>query len=327
LIRQRAEFFSVLIHQAKHVGGQLVLSAADMTCIRVEETSDFYRCYFDSDVGKVVNLFENTDFARHQIFTGNRQKFYWRKIVAVGPDYIELSKTDAAINSDAPEVGDDIYQLGSTNPERQSAIILSTVGDDAPSIKQLVDINTYILSKANEYTVLSRKGNKFVGRSVFLSDGTNLDDWTTVTSQDIQDTQATANTAALKAQQAIDEAAANVVDYNTKFAEIQAQVDGEISNYSYPYKPTLLNYPASEWTTDIERDRHIGDTFYNSQAYVDAETTPDAGKAWRFVKNSSTYSWTPIADSDAVKALRDAAKAQLTFLNRIHLKQTVTVTS
>lgn len=127
---------------------------------------------------------------------------------------------------------------------------------------------------------------------------------------DIQDTQGLANAAALKAQQAIDDAAASVTDYNAKFAEIQAQVDGEISNYSYPYTPTLLNYPASDWATDIEKDRHIGDVFHNSQAFVDNETTPDSGKAWRFVKNGTAYSWTPIADSDAVKAIQEASKAQ-----------------
>ncbi len=310
LIRQRAEFFSALIHQAKHIGGELVQSAAEMICIKVEETTDFYRCYFDADDGKVVNLFENTDFARHQVFTGSKQKFYWRKVVAVGPDYIELSKTNAAINSDIPEVGDYIYQLGSENTERQGAIILSTVGSDAPSIKQYVNINTYALSSENEYTVFSRMGNKIQGKTVFRSNGLNYDDWADGTSQDIQDAQEAANAAALAAQQAIDDAAANVTDYNAKFAEMQAQVDGEISNYSYPYTPTLLNYPASDWATDIEKDRHIGDVFHNSQAFVDNETTPDSGKAWRFVKNGTAYSWTPIADSDAVKAIQEASKAQ-----------------
>ena len=310
LIRQRAEFFSALIHQAKHIGGELVQSAAEMICIKVEETTDFYRCYFDADDGKVVNLFENTDFARHQVFTGSKQKFYWRKVVAVGPDYIELSKTNAAINSDIPEVGDYIYQLGSENTERQGAIILSTVGPDAPSIKQYVNINTYALSSENEYTVFSRMGNKIQGKTVFRSNGLNYDDWADGTSQDIQDAQEAANAAALAAQQAIDDAAANVTDYNAKFAEMQAQVDGEISNYSYPYTPTLLNYPASDWATDIEKDRHIGDVFHNSQAFVDNETTPDSGKAWRFVKNGTAYSWTPIADNDAVKAIQEASKAQ-----------------
>ena len=93
-------------------------------------------------------------------------------------------------------------------------------------------------------------------------------------------------------------------------ANLQAQVDGVVDNWFYPYSPSLANYPASEWTTNTLKDRHIGDTFTNTQEFVDNATTPDAGKSWRFVKNGSVYSWSLIADSDAVKALLAASKAQ-----------------
>ncbi len=43
----------------------------------------------------------------------------------------------------------------------------------------------------------------------------------------------------------------------------------------------------------------------------DKTTNPDAGKSWRWVKEEDgTYKWTPIADSDAVKALQEAARVQ-----------------
>ena len=43
----------------------------------------------------------------------------------------------------------------------------------------------------------------------------------------------------------------------------------------------------------------------------DETTNPDAGKSWRWVnEEDGTYKWTPIADSDAVKALQEAARAQ-----------------
>lgn len=98
----------------------------------------------------------------------------------------------------------------------------------------------------------------------------------------------------------------DVVDQNKQY--LQQQIDGEVSNWFYPYTPTLANYPASDWTTNAEKDRHIGDTFTNM---AQAPAT-DAGKSWRFVKNGSTYSWTQIADSDAVLALQKAAQAQST---------------
>lgn len=149
------------------------------------------------------------------------------------------------------------------------------------------------------------------GKIRFIATGgteTNLADWADGAAQDIQAAQGAANAAALAAQQAIDDAAANVGLINTEVGKLQAQIDGEVSNWFYPYSPTLANYPASDWTTNAIKDRHVGDTFTNT---AQAPAT-DAGKSWRFVKNGTVYSWTQIADSDAVLALQKAAQAQST---------------
>lgn len=98
----------------------------------------------------------------------------------------------------------------------------------------------------------------------------------------------------------------DVVDQNKQY--LQDQIDGVVDNWFYPYSPTLANYPASDWTDNTIKDRHIGDTFTNT---AQAPAT-DAGKSWRFVKNGTVYSWTQIADSDAVLALQKAAQAQST---------------
>ena len=96
----------------------------------------------------------------------------------------------------------------------------------------------------------------------------------------------------------------------TTLSHLQDQVDGVIDSYFYPYAPTVENYPASGWTTEALKAQHIGDTFTNTQEYIDDVTTPNAGKSWRWVEDSGSYLWTPIADSDAVKALLAAATAQ-----------------
>jgi hypothetical protein len=311
-VRMRATFRELIIESLKHIGGQLVLSPARMKCVAVADGGSYYRCYFDNDGGAISNEFVAGDQARCEVFTGSGTKFYWRLVTSVGDDWINLSKTDAVSGSDIPEAGDEIVQLGHrTDTTRQNAQILSTVGPDAPSWKQYKGINSFSL-EGKDTTVFSGTGNKIEGKTVFVSSGSNLDDYLDATAQDIQDAQAAANAAALLAQQAIDEAEANVTLINQETAKLQAQIDGEVSNWFYPYSPTLANYPASDWTTNEIKDRHIGDTFTNTQTYVDNETTPDAGKSWRFVKNGSTYSWTVIADSDAVLALQKAAQAQAT---------------
>ena len=112
-------------------------------------------------------------------------------------------------------------------------------------------------------------------------------------------------------------AAQNSADGAQAFAEtvntnLQAQIDGVVDSWFYPYTPTLENYPASGWATSEEKHRHVGDTFTNTEEYVDDVTTPDAGKSWRYVYDDAfaVFLWTPIADSDAVKALLAASKAQ-----------------
>ena len=157
-VRQKATFRELIIESLKHIGGQLVLTPARMKCVRVVEEDTFYKCYFDTGDGEVSNEFVAGDFARCQVFTGSGTKFYWRLVTLVGEDWINISKTSAAVGSDAPEAGDDITQLGNaTDTTRQSAIILSTVGIDAPSWKQYSGINSFSL-EGKETTVFSKLG-------------------------------------------------------------------------------------------------------------------------------------------------------------------------
>lgn len=93
-------------------------------------------------------------------------------------------------------------------------------------------------------------------------------------------------------------------------AYLQNQIDGVVDNWFYPWTPSLINYPANQWNTALLKAQHIGDTFTNTEEFVDEDTTPDAGKSWRWIEAAGVYSWTPIADSDAVKALLAAARAQ-----------------
>lgn len=81
---------------------------------------------------------------------------------------------------------------------------------------------------------------------------------------------------------------------------MQTQIDGKIETYYYDYQPTLTNIPASAWTTETERQKHIGDLFYHKST----------GFTYRFLKDGSTWKWQPIKDEDISKALSDAAEAQ-----------------
>lgn len=108
-----------------------------------------FRCYFtdkDEDGTKIYNQFVAGDQARCQTFnvseikdytgtadtTGSR--YYWRLVVNVGENYIDLSQNDKDDLSDVPVVGDNIVQFGHRHdPTRQAAQVLSAYGTEAPS--------------------------------------------------------------------------------------------------------------------------------------------------------------------------------------------------
>ena len=68
--------------------------------------------------------------------------------------------------------------------------------------------------------------------------------------------------------------------------------------------PTTENTPANSWTTESEKDKHLGDLFY----VVDNEEY--GGQAYRWAKIGTEYKWDYVEDTATVKALADAAKAQ-----------------
>jgi hypothetical protein len=91
---------------------------------------------------------------------------------------------------------------------------------------------------------------------------------------------------------------------NTIYAQdidnLQFQIDGNITSWFYDGEPTLANNPAVNWTTNDDKDVHLGDLYYDNLT----------GYAYRFRLNNTVYEWFRITDTDVTKALADAAKAQ-----------------
>lgn len=147
-IRKLAIFIELIIQEAKHVGGMLIVSPSGMTVSKVEETDTAYRCYFDRTDGNrtISNQFTVGTQARRQTFNLTNQAYYWRLVTAVGDDYVDLSKTDCDTGSTIPQAGDELVGLGHrTDKARQSAIIISAFGTDSPSIKYYQGIDSYNL--------------------------------------------------------------------------------------------------------------------------------------------------------------------------------------
>ena len=147
-IRKLAIFIELIIQEAKHVGGMLIVSPSGMTISKVEETDTAYRCYFERTDGDrtLQNQFTVGTQARRQTFNLTEQAYYWRLVTAVGADYIDLSKTDCDTGSTIPQAGDELAGLGHrTDKTRQAAIIISAFGTNSPSIMYYQGIDSYSL--------------------------------------------------------------------------------------------------------------------------------------------------------------------------------------
>lgn len=181
-VRIKAMFSELEIKKLSYAGGNYMFTAAGMKCGKVEEHEDFWRCYLLVDDGEtaIENPFKEGDQIRFQdfnikpgVYENVSNRYYWRLCVGVGEDYIDLSKTDCDANSDIPQEGDSLVQLGNrTDKKRQNAITLSVYGDDAPSIHQYAGIDSYSMA-GKEVTVISPQGNKFMGDFI-LKTGINI---------------------------------------------------------------------------------------------------------------------------------------------------------
>ena len=155
-VKIKAVFEELQVKKATHVGGEQIITHAGMKCIRVEELEDAYRCYFlaEQEGEAIANEFSVGSLAQAKecnIVEGTTlnasNRYYWREVMAVGRDYIDLSKTICDEGSDAPQAGDDIIGLGHrTDVDLQSAIVLSSTNETSPSITFYTGIDDFNLT-------------------------------------------------------------------------------------------------------------------------------------------------------------------------------------
>jgi hypothetical protein len=181
LVRKAAEFVKLVIRELQSVGGEVVLSPAAMKISKVDFLKkgtllpeygtaplryDVYRCSFLTKRGdeEITNPFAVNDLVRCQTFnikegtTANaKNKYYWRRVMLVGTDYIDiLALSGGSYGDSQPEVGDELVQMGNTTDvARQSVLYLSAYGSDSPSIKLYKGVNDYTLD-GKEIFVVSR---------------------------------------------------------------------------------------------------------------------------------------------------------------------------
>lgn len=181
LVRKAAEFVRLVIRELQSVGGEIVLSPASMKISNVVYFEkgvylpeyealplryDVYRCYFSQKKGdeEIENQFAVGDLVRCQTYNVKegvnenvKNRYYWRKVYKVGKDFIDVLADFCDTGSDIPQAGDELVQMGNTtDTARQSVVVLSAYGADAPSLKMYEGVDSYSLEN-KEVFVLSRQ--------------------------------------------------------------------------------------------------------------------------------------------------------------------------
>lgn len=303
-----------------------------------------YRCYFmgEQDGVEIENRWHIGDQAFSQNFNirtpGEYEQvanhYFWRLVVGLSTElddngnyYIDLSVNDCDQDSDPPHVNDVVAQLGNRNDvDRQSALILSSVDAESPRIILCHGIDSYTLANTEYFDVgvdhAENRAYVNVYGDTYIGDRNNIDESKGYVYYD-SSTQTLNIRASISASSTIGDKKFSEVFVTAENFEnmtnavlgpqleyIQNQIDGTVEAYFYDYSPTLENEPAFTWREEGKQNEHLGDTFTNIQTYISDEETPDAGKSWRWVLKDGVYGWEPIADSDAVAALKKAAEAQ-----------------
>ena len=334
-VRMKAIFEELVINKTSTIGGKEIISpAGGVVAHKVEEVTvtynnvsqKAYRCYFlaEQEGDAVDNDFAIGDQVRSESFNvrkGTYHKdgnhFYWRLVIGRDEDpvelegkkyhYIDLSDTDCATASDVPAKGDVLNQCGNrTDVERQNCLIFSAVDTYSPSISLYHGINSYSfanreyveygVNKQNNKAFFNVYGDMYVGDRPTKENGYEGSSYIRYDSS----TKQLSVKGKISAKSTVD--GKELSQYFNKIAELQNQVDGAIETWFYDGVPTLENAPAISWKTDKDKEIHLGDLYYDNKT----------GKAYRFAKDSNTYKWTIITDTDIAKALSDARMAQET---------------
>lgn len=308
VIRKYLEVLALVVAQIFYRGGRQVLSPAGMKINRVEEFDGYWRCYMETEDGQ-VNQFTVGAQARCNRY-GSRQRYWWRLVEAIGVDYIDVSKTDMDAGSMAPAVGDEVVQFGHrTDPYLQWVVMDSSFSDDAGRTIY-AGVNSYDLS-----------GKWVLREGVGPDDPTKIGLFTPTgefseiiegLGQDIQDAQTSASDADRKAQEIqdyIDNALRSELD------GLHDQADGLVERWPGDYIPlpnnenptSAANYPANQWTTEEEKQKHVDDTFTK-----DSGSSEYLGNSWKWSKVNGVWQWVLISDTALTAALAQSARAEET---------------
>lgn len=322
-VRDEAVFNTLLINQIKAMAGMYIFTIADAELTEVKLIDNVYRCWFKTDENYISNLFRIDDVAYcHHYDAQNKEfqtpKYYKRRVIAIGEDYIDLAVNGDVSGSGVPDVGDTVITYGNyTVKARQYAIVLDVQGGGyLRFLKDLNSVNAtgtefgflgYQPTTGERYFVGTKENDEYIeyvdgkfhipGQVILGSDtgdGKSMIDYIKETAEQAQK----------ETKEYVDAISKAVGE------ELQKQIDGKIETWFGDGEPSLspTGYPLKEWEEsgrdwDDILEAHSGDLYYDNET----------GYAYRFSKENGQWTWITITDEAITKALAAAKEKKRIF--------------
>lgn len=248
----------------------------------VNETlnQEVYRCYFlgEQDGEEIDNKWKVGDQAQAKTFNVKKGTYHkvensylWRLVVGVSSNtvdidgkkyhYVDLSQIDFDSGSNAPAPGDVLNQIGHrlNDTQRQSALVLNSIDNFAPSITLYAGVNyyTFLNKEYVEFGVYQGKaffnvyGDMYIGdkgaepktyikyKNGKINIKANLEIGSSIGGKDLDKY--------IKENGGLDETAVkNLINNAQVIKDLQNQADGAIETWFYEGVPTPNNYPSTD---------------------------------------------------------------------------------
>lgn len=282
------------------------LDISNLADIQTEYSTDFYKLgdvvYSLNGVnryGYIEYQYSNTDCTLPKTLLTAACKALNSLISPVTT--IDISAVDLALymdNYDHLEVGQAV-RIRSKFHNVDEYLMVESIELD------LLDPSNTSYTLGGEYDTLTGQQNKYL-KNLNSNINKSLDTVASL-SDDVKETSKTAESAIEQANAAKNTAeetkgslASAIVKYDQSIFDLQKQVDGAIETWFYGHDPGNDVEPAKDWTTDTDKNKHLGDLYYNTST----------GYCYRWQNQNGVYSWSRIADTDVTKALEAAKNAQ-----------------
>ncbi|QQT60099.1 hypothetical protein I6I97_12565 [Sphingobacterium multivorum] len=139
-VRKSLNVVQLVVREITGTGGSFAVTNV-AKIYSVTEFPDYYSCVINTDDNTLFVPFNAGDIVRCQVWDGKGIKYYVGRVQAVSQGIFDIAKPLLA-GSGIPSAGDNVFQFGSSVPDRQGLIYMTNSDSGAPYLDVLDGIDS-----------------------------------------------------------------------------------------------------------------------------------------------------------------------------------------